>query len=391
MPPHPKLYPKMKTFGSDSTHFQKFDTPNPPSYSSSSIPSSTLSSIAPSIKIKVKDPLTNPTIKVSPQSAITKKRKRTVSSASYISSDISNEGVQVVGPPTGLVGMVVRPKSPRSTAQISNIIELQGDKHCTNCQKFKIEICKFDKKGYLLLRQWMHNAPKGTQSPRGVHAAHSSCYFCTKGHRSDCLPWDADLYLGENFKFSHSYRGKRPMYKSNFLTNFFGCDRSGNLLPDFNLDLASILQSAIDPPQKAKNPARLQSVKKHQIWQFCQFMNHDLHSAKSTKSNPSLPSTNPIKLLTMMYEKQHKQEESIQRLAEMLNGIQRTLETRNLASNQQPALPEFVEGSSNRPLEQSANYPIEVDDEDRVEGDEDAEEDMVDGLWGEDLEHEEVI
>jgi hypothetical protein len=118
---------------------------------------------------------------------------------------------------------------------------------------------------------------------------------------------------------------------------------------------------------------------------------HDRHSAKSTKSNPSLPSTNPIELLTIMYEKQLKQEESIQRLAEMLNGIQRTLETRNLASNQESSLPEFIEGSSNRPLEQSATYLMEVDDEDGVEGDEDVEENLVNELWGEDLEDEEVI
>jgi hypothetical protein len=179
------------------------------------------------------------------------------------------------------------------------------------------------------------------------------------------------------------------MYKSNFLTNFFGRDSSGNLLPDFNLDLASILQSAIDPPQKAKKTSK--APKRQKTSNMAVLPVHDLHSATSTKSNPSLPSTNTIELLTMMYEKQLKQEESIQKLAEMLNGIQRTLETRNLASNQQPALPEFIEGSSNRPLEQFANYPMEVDDEDGVEGDEDAEEDMVDGLWGEDLEDEEVI
>ena len=234
----------------------------------------------------------------------------------------------------------------------------------------------------------MLDAPKGTQWPRRAHANNSSCSFCTNWHKFDCLPWDADIHLGENFEFSHSYHDNRPMYKSNFLTNFFGCDSSGNLLPDFKLDLASILESAIDTPQKTTRTSK--ALKKNTSNTVTAVRN-----PKSTKSNQSLPSTDPLKLLTILYEKQLKQEENIQKLAEMLNGIQRTLETRSLASNEQSeslSLPEFIEGSSNRALEQSANNLMEVyDDGDGVEGDEDTEEDMIDDLWGEDFEDEDVL
>lgn len=72
----------------------------------------------------------------------------------------------------------------------------------------------------------------------------------------------------------------------------------------------------------------------------------------------------------------------------MLTGIHRALEIRNLSSTHGSSLPEFVEGSSSRPLERSAYInTMDVDSEDAGE---DAGEDTV-GLWGEDLEDEEAI